>query len=294
MLNASSTSICIVIPFSDSIALTMTRTILISASLLISATGLAAAQQGGGRAQSPASQRPPQTATPQTYPAEQVLAGQTRFSAQCGFCHGRDTAGGETGPDLTRSQLVAEDVRGDRIGPLLRAGRVDKGMPAFDLSEADLGAIVAFIHDEKTKAESLGGGRRSVDVADLQTGNAEQGRLYFNGAGCTNCHSVSPGGDLAGIASRVQGLQLLQRMLYPSVRSATAAAKVTVSGPVAARDEFSIAMMDSSGARRSWSTKDVKFTVDDPLSAHFDQLGKYTDNDMHNVYAYLMTLRQER
>ena len=281
----------------------MMRMILISASLLITATCLAAAQQGGGRAQSPASQRPPQTATPQTYPPEQVLAGQARFSAQCGFCHGRDTAGGETGPDLTRSQLVAEDVRGDKIGPLLRAGRVDKGMPAFDLSEADLGAIVAFIHDEKTKAESLGGGRRSVDVADLQTGNAEEGRLYFNGAGCTKCHStVSPGGDLAGIASRVQGLQLLQRMLYPSSRSATAAVKVTVTlpsgetitGPLAARDEFSIALMDSSGARRSWSTKDVKFTVDDPLSAHFDQLGKYTDNDMHNVYAYLMTLRQER
>jgi len=35
----------------------------------------------------------------------------------------------------------------------------------------------------------------------------------------------------------------------------------------------------------------VKFTVDNPLDAHVEQLGKYTDDDMHNVLAYLHTLR---
>lgn len=276
----------------------MKRTIWISAALLAAASCLAAAQQGA-RAQSPASQRPPQTATPQSYPPEQVQAGQARFGSQCGFCHGRDTAGGETGPDLTRSILVAEDVRGDKIGPLVRGGRADKGMPPFDLSEADLGAIVAFIHDQKTKAESLGGGRRAVDVSDLQTGDADAGRLYFNGAGgCAKCHS--PAGDLAGLANRFEGLQLLQRMLYPtSGRPAPVPPKITVtlpsgetvSGSLAGRDEFTIALTDSAGSRRSWTTDEVKFAVDDPLTAHFDQLGKYTDNDMHNVYAYMETLR---
>ena len=87
-----------------------------------------AAEQGGGRgAQSPASQRPPQTTKPQEYAAEQVRAGGTIFSSQCGFCHGRDAAGGESGPDLTRSTVVAEDVRGNKIAPVLRSGRVDKG-----------------------------------------------------------------------------------------------------------------------------------------------------------------------
>jgi cytochrome c oxidase cbb3-type subunit III len=110
--------------------------------------------------QSPASQRPPLTITLQTYSIEQTQAGQLRFSSQCGFCHGRDAAGGETGPDLTRSKLVTEDNRGDKIGPLVRAGRSERGMPAFSsLSDADLAAIVAFIHDQKTKAETLGGGR---------------------------------------------------------------------------------------------------------------------------------------
>jgi cytochrome c oxidase cbb3-type subunit III len=255
-----------------------------------------------GNGQSPASERPPQTATPQEYPAEQVLAGQTLFSAQCGFCHGRDAGGGETGPDLTRSAVVAEDVRGDKIGPLARNGRVDKGMPAFNLSPADLTAIVAFIHDQKTKAESEHGGRRAVELADLQTGDAEKGRQYFNGSGgCARCHS--PSGDLAGVAKKREGLALLQRMLYPAAGRgggpAPAPASVTVtlgsgqtiSGKLAYRDEFVIALTDASGWYRSWAANQVTFTVNDPLDAHTVQLGKYTDDDMHNVLAYLQTLQ---
>jgi cytochrome c oxidase cbb3-type subunit 3 len=153
--------------------------------------------------QSPASQAPPQTVTQQTYPPEQIKAGEVRFTSQCGFCHGRDAAGGETGPDLTRSKLVAEDTRGDKIGPLLGAGRPDQGMPSFTLSDTDVGAIVAFIHDQKTKSETLGGGRRSVDATDLATGNAEAGQGYFTGAGrCSTCHSAT--GDLAGVATRYE------------------------------------------------------------------------------------------
>jgi cytochrome c oxidase cbb3-type subunit 3 len=227
-----------------------------------------------------------------------VGIGQTRFAAQCGFCHGRDGFGGESGPDLSRSALVAEDTRGDKIGPLLRAGRKDRGMPAFDLSESDLTAIVAFIHDQKAKAQSLAGGRRSVDVEDLQTGNAERGRQYFQSTGgCNKCHSVS--GDLAGIGRRFQGLALLQRLLYPSGRPAPATPTVSVTlpsgqvitGKLAYRDEFTIALVDSAGWYRSWSQTAVKSHIDDPLSAHFDQLGKYSDDNMHDVFAYLQTLR---
>ena len=202
--------------------------------------------------------------------------------------------GGETGPNLTRSAIVADDVGGDKIGPVIRDGRADKGMPPFRLSDADLAAIVAFIHDQKIKSESPGA-RRSVNAADLQTGNADAGRQYFNGAGrCATCHS--PTGDLAGVAKRLQGLELLQRMLYPSRGRA---AKVTVrlpsgelvAGALAYRDEFTIALTDAEGRYRSWPAGQVTFTVDNPLEAHADQLGRYTDDDMHNVLAYLQTLR---
>jgi cytochrome c oxidase cbb3-type subunit 3 len=252
---------------------------------------------GRGSQASPASVPPPATATAQSYPPEQVRAGQPIFSAQCGFCHGRDAMGGETGPDLTRAALVAADVRGDKIGPLLRNGRVDKGMPAFTLGDADVAAMVAFIHDQKSKAESLTGGRRAVDVADLQTGNAAAGQTYFAGA-CSRCHA--PGGDFAGISKRLQGLALLQRMLYPTpAADKPSRAKVVVTRPsgeavagtLAYRDEFTIALTDPSGAYRSFSASQVKITVDDPLQAHVEQLRTYTDDDMHNVLAYLQTLR---
>jgi cytochrome c oxidase cbb3-type subunit 3 len=261
---------------------------------------------GGGLGAAARTQTPPaggqapanQTAAPQSYPPEQVEAGQKIFAAQCGFCHGRDAMGGESGPDLTRSAMVAEDVRGDRLGPLVRTGRVDKGMPAFNLSDFDLIATVAFIHDQKRKAE-LPGRRRSVDVADLQTGNVEAGKRYFDNA-CTRCHS--PTGDLAGISTRLQGLALLHRMLYPGSGSdakppsppkvtVTLASGQKVSGVVAYRDEFTIALTDSNGWYRSWPVSQVTFAVDDPLQAHVEQLGKYTDRDMHNVLAYLQTLR---
>ncbi len=251
--------------------------------------------QGRGQA-SPASVPPPRSTTSQTFPADQIAAGQRLFIAQCGFCHGRDAMGGESGPDLTRSTLVAEDVRGDKLGPMLQAGRADKGMPAFTLSAADLGSIVAFVHDQKTKAESLTGGRRSVDVADLQTGDPDAGRRYLAGAGVT-CHSAT--GDLAGVGKRLQGLALLQRMLYPAPGREGSKATVTVTlstgdkvtGRLAYRDEFTIALTDANGWYRSWPTRQVKFLVNDPLQGHVDQLGKYSDKDMHDVFAYLQSLR---
>ena len=253
----------------------------------------------GALGQQRADVKPPPTATAQTYPAEQVQAGRTLFAARCGFCHGRDTAGGESGPDLTRSTLVAEDVRGDRIAPLLRSGRTDRGMPAFELSDADAAALVAFIHDAKTRAESQEGGRRSVDVADLQTGNAADGRRFFEGAGgCIRCHSAT--GDLADAGTRLQGLTLLQRMLYPSPRPGRPAAAratitlpsgATVTGALAYRDEFTIAVVDADGEYRSWNRATVKASVDNPLDAHSRLLDVYTDTQMHDVFAYLQTLR---
>lgn len=249
--------------------------------------------------QSPASRPEPKTVTPQTYPAAQIQAGEQRFTAECGFCHGRDAGGGETGPDLMRSELVAQDVRGDKIAPLLKQGRAAEGMPAFDLSDADVGAIVAFIHDQKTKSESLAGGRRTVEPADLATGDASAGRAYFNGAGgCSGCHS--PTGDLEGIATRFQGLALLERMLYPTAGrpapprpkvTVTLASGETVSGTLASQDEFTIVVGEGSGERQMFEKKLVQYKIDDPMAAHFDQLGKYSDAEMHNVYAYLDTLK---
>lgn len=262
------------------------------------AASLLFAQGPGNPAQSPASRPRPKSATPQTYPAQQIETGEGRFAAQCGFCHGRDATGGESGPDLTRSELVAQDIRGDKLGPLLRTGHRDAS--AFGLGDAELNAIVAFLHRQMDDFAELGGGRRSVAPEDLLIGNAEAGRAYFNGAGgCSGCHS--PTGDLAGMGTRYQGLTLMQRMLYPSAggRPAPAPPKAvftlangqTVTAPVAGEDEFSITVLDPLGAQQTYNKSAVKVRVDNPMAAHFDQLGKYTDQAIHDVYAFLNTLK---
>lgn len=222
-----------------------------------------------------------------------ATAGKQLFEQNCAFCHGRDAMGGEGGPDLTRSRLVRTDSNGDNIGPVVREGRPGTPMPAFNFSTDQIASLVAFLHAQLQAAARRPGGRRGVSVADLQTGNAAAGKAYFYGAGgCSQCHS--PTGDLAGIATRYQGLQLEERMLYP--RGAKSTLTVTLPsgkklvGPLAYRDEFTVAMTTPAGYR-SWSTNRVRFTVDSPAQAHVRQFPKYTDDDVHNLMAYLQTLK---
>jgi cytochrome c oxidase cbb3-type subunit III len=223
-----------------------------------------------------------------------VERGKSLFRQNCAFCHGRDAGGGETGPDLMGSDLVSSDVRGNKIGVVVRNGRPGSGMPAFRLSPQEIAGLAAFLHAQKKKSELHPGGRRGVAVSDLQTGNVEAGKQYFNGAGaCASCHS--PTGDLAGVASHYRGLQLERRMLYPHQAPATITVTLpsgqTVSGELSYQDEFTIGLTDEAGWYQSWPASQVKYTIHAPVEAHAELLGKYTDDDVHNLMAYLQTLR---
>ncbi len=233
-----------------------------------------------------------------TYPPDLVQRGSALFRQDCSFCHGRDAGGGgEGGPDLTRSRLVAADVDGNKIAAVVRNGRPDKGMPPFERSEQQIASLVAFIHTQRDKAQaamgSNGGGRKGVDPSDLQTGNVEAGKRYFQGAGgCSACHS--PTGDLAGVASRYQGLELEEQMLYPKDAKSKVAVTFggqTFTGILAYLDEFTVGLTDATGVYRSWRTRDVLYKVDAPVNAHVEQFEKYTDDDIHNLMAYLQTLK---
>jgi mono/diheme cytochrome c family protein len=234
------------------------------------------------------------TASAETGSSGLAEAGGGLFRQNCAFCHGRDAMGGETGPDLTQSKLVLADVNGDKISPVIREGRIDKKMPAFNFSSQELLSLVAFIHGRETAAASQKGKRRGVEVADLQTGNVQAGKAYFNGSGtCSKCHS--PTGDLAGVATRYQGLQLEERMLYPRGVKSKVTVTLTngqqVEGTLAYRDEFVIGLKDADGTYHSWLTRRVKFKVDSPVDAHVELFPKYSDDDIHNLMAYLQTLR---
>jgi cytochrome c oxidase cbb3-type subunit 3 len=240
-------------------------------------------------------------------PAAAPGSGEAIFGANCAFCHGRDATGGAGGLDLTDSPLVAQDVNGDKMMPVIKSGRPEKGMPPFAaLPEGDIRKIVEYVHTRKTAVDANPGRRRKVSVEDISTGSAESGRAYFD-ANCQACHS--PAGDLKGLSSKYRGLALMQRMLYPTGGNAvtpadgekrtpspvtatvTLASGQTVSGTLSYRDEFNVAVTDAAGTYHSFASSDVKLTIKDPLRAHADLLGKYTDADIHNLVAYLQTLK---
>lgn len=224
-----------------------------------------------------------------------IARGQQQFASSCGFCHGTDATGGR-GPDLVRSKLVADDSGGNLIGPVILNGRPAKGMPAFgSMTAAQISDIAAFLHSRQHAAErsrAMGG---DYPLSKLLTGNAVAGKAFFDGpGGCTACHSVT--GDLAHVAKKYEPVQLEMRMLYPRGEAkptvtVTLPSGEKISGDVAHLDEFSVALRDSAGWYRSFPRDQVKVEVHDPLAAHRALLSKLTQDDVHNLFAYLETLQ---
>ncbi len=219
--------------------------------------------------------------------------GQRQFQQSCGFCHGADATGAR-GPDLVRSALVAHDVKGNLLGEVIRQGRPDKGMPAMPLTDDQVSDIAAFLHARAAEGIKSASVPKAYPVEKLLTGNAEAGKTYFNGAGgCKNCHS--PTGDLAGVAGKHSPIELQARMLYPGGKHTTAVVTLAsgeqVKGPVEHVDEFVVALRDASGWFRSFRRDSVKVELQDGLSAHRELLDKLTQADVHNLFAYLESLK---
>ena len=227
-------------------------------------------------------------------PADAVERGQKLFVANCGFCHGATARGGEGGPDLVRSVVVLDDESAEHIGPVIRQGRPGAGMPSFDLPQAQINDIAAFLRSRTQAAID----RRAYDLKELNTGDAKAGEAYFNGAGkCNTCHS--PTGDLAGVGRRYEAQALLEKFLYPARgrerKPVGATVKLTsgesISGEVEYLDDFIISIRDAEGEYHSWPRESVQAALKDPYTAHQDLLRKYTDADIHNLLAYLANLK---
>lgn len=224
--------------------------------------------------------------------------GKTIFQSNCGFCHGSEATGAE-GPNLIRSTLVLHDEKGNLVGPFLHKGRPDRGMPAFpNLTDEQTYDIAEFLHQRVEDTTN----RFTYKIQNVVTGNADQGKAFFD-SHCSQCHS--PTGDLAHIASKVEPADLQALFLYPSYRispdgekttvptevSVTLPSGQTISGTLKRVDDFTISMYDSSGEYHSWPRSEVKVDIKDPLAGHRELLAKYSNADMHNILAYLETLK---
>ncbi|MBV9224544.1 MAG: c-type cytochrome [Acidobacteriaceae bacterium] len=226
--------------------------------------------------------------------AEAAKRGEKLYAASCSFCHGAKATGGDTGPDLVRSSLVLHDEKGELIGPVIHNGRANKGMPAFAaFTDAELYDLAQFLH----MRVELAANRGTYKLLNAITGDAKAGEAYFRGAGkCSSCHSVT--GDLAGIGSKLSPADLQQTFLYPRRESGAAKIKVTlpsgevVTGAAQHLDDFNVILCDAAGEYRSIALgPGVKVEMEDKLKAHRQLLDQYTDTDMHNLTAYLQTLK---
>lgn len=234
---------------------------------------------------------------PNPMAAKDVQQGQQLFNSSCAFCHGATAKGSATGVSLVDSSLVRHDKGGDLITPIVQNGRVSKGMPAFPIYDAaQIADIAAFLHARIAITDSVetSGPRGGYELQHLLTGNAAAGKAFFEGpGGCTKCHSST--GDLAGIAKKYQPTELESRFLYPSDTVSTATVTLSsgkiISGALQHLDPFYVAIVDHEGHYHSWSLPGPKVVVHNPLQAHIALLGRYTNKDVHDVFAYLETLQ---
>ena len=263
-------------------------------------TAAGGAGQGPDRRQAPfpALQRPPGD-------QELIARGQALYGISCRSCHGVDLRGGELeGPNLLRSQLVLRDQQGELMGPVILEGRSSPGggeMPPQPLPEEDVRAVVAYIHDILSTASRQGGPPPGAEVElDILVGDATEGQAYF-AARCAACHS--PTGDLEGIGGRIPVAQELQNTWVrgaargadrpPVIVTVTLASGERVEGRLERLNDFLVVLTDADGRHRSFTRRGETPRVDvvDPLAAHREMLPVYTDTDIHNVTAYLVTLQ---
>jgi mono/diheme cytochrome c family protein len=211
----------------------------------------------------------------------------------CTFCHGEDTRGGNGGPSLLRSQLVQRDEAGELIGPVLRAGVPNTTMVGFPLEASEVADIAEFLHSFELSSRDPSRQR----PATIVTGNRRQGQRYFN-EHCSGCHSEE--GDLRDIANRFPEPRALQQNWLMPRNAPAISARVTtsdgtgVAGTLVRIDEFSISLSLADGSQRSFVRNGTEPTVviDDPLAEHKALLRVYTDPDIHNVTAFLVTLNE--
>ena len=228
-------------------------------------------------------------------------AAKALYGVNCQFCHGADTRGGDGGPSLLRSALVLADDHGELMAPVVRSGRT--GMPKFTMTDEQIADIAAFVHTFR----AAGYDESRMKPPSIVVGDAKAGEAFFQSK-CASCHSAS--GDLRGLATRIPDPRLLQQTwLMPGTGGGRGAAPVVrvppttvivtlpsgerVEGTLDRIDDFTVSLTTADGTRRSFRTtgNTPKVEIRDPLQPHRDLWRTYSDTDIHNVTAFLVTLK---
>jgi cytochrome c oxidase cbb3-type subunit 3 len=262
--------------------------------------------QGGGRRLTFPQQTRPLAS------AEVLTRGKAVYGVNCTACHGPDLRGGDQGgPSLLRSLPALSDQHGEVIGPIVRGARQDKGMPGFNLNDDDVTAVSEYIHSVLAKVGNQARPPGAVDPTTLNVlvGDSAAGETYFK-TKCASCHSTT--GDLKGIASKFDDPRNLQNTWVsggggggrggrrgggeggkPSGVTVTFANGQKLEGTLVRKDDFLVTLTTADGMRRSIARNgdEPKVEVRDPNEAHKKLVPTLTDKDMHDVTAYLATVK---
>ena len=260
---------------------------------------------GGGRRGPNFPQQTRQLASP-----EVIARGKAVYSVNCAACHGADLRGGDQGgPSLLRSLTALSDQHGETVAPIIRGAREAQGMPAFTLTDPDITAVSEYIHSVLAKVGTQARPPGGVNPATLNVlvGDAKAGQTYFQ-AKCANCHSVTV--DLKAIGSKFEDARTLQNTWVsggggggrggrggdggkPSTVTVTLADGQKLEGTLIHKNDFIVTLRLADGTRRSIARDGdtPKVEVHDPNEAHKKLVPTLDDKDMHDVTAYLATVK---
>ena len=173
-------------------------------------------------------------------------------------------------------------------------------MVPIALTAAQISDIADYLHSFK-----VGGYDISREVPQsIVVGDAKAGEAPFRSR-CSACHSIT--GDLKAIGARFPDARQLQdAWLMPSTagrggRANVSPTTVTVTLPSGQKvdgrliriDDFVVTLELADGVPRSFGRNrdSPKVEIHDPLQPHRDLLPKYTDTEIHDITAYLVTVR---
>jgi len=263
------------------------------------ATRARAGARGGGRPSGPTLNGAPLDR--HVVDPEAANRGRKVWVAECIECHGTSARGTEKGKNLIQSDMVLQDRYGSKLVPFFTKGHpMQSGRPSASLAKTDVADLSHFIHE---RVYDTLRGSPIFKPLNLLTGNAKAGEAWFNGAGkCNTCHS--PTGDLKGIGAKYDPPTLQGRFLFPrgGGRGARGGKQLTltitpptgpaVSGVPVVFDDFDVSVRDAAGKVHAFTrSPQLKVVRNDPFAMHDQLLDVYTDKNMHDMLAYLVTLK---